>query len=113
MIYFYRYIGVAILAISKWLMHQFHYQQIVPAFKSDSGKPPRVLMTDTDSLTYHFSFPPEIVYEKLKNEVAWMDFSNYQSSKDFSHLYCGERYLIPGYFKDEVDGNYIIEFIGM
>ena len=69
-------------------------------------------MTDTDSLCYHILLPADIVYNKLKNEVPWMDFSNYKTSPFYSHFYSNEKYLIPGYFKDECDGQFLLEFAG-
>ena len=68
-------------------------------------------MTDTDSLCYHIKLPPSIVYPKLK-KLDWMDLSNYKKSPRYSTYWTNEKYLIPGYFKDETAGIHIVEFAG-
>lgn len=110
---FFRYVGVSVLAIAKWLMYEFHYKSVLPTFNSSSetNEKVKLLMTDTDSLTYHILDSAKDVYAKLRC-MSWMDFSNYKSSTNYSEFYSAEKYLVPGYFKDEADGEYIIEFVG-
>ena len=69
-----------------------------------------LLMSDTDSLVYHIVKPINKVYSMLKDN-PWMDFSNYKSGH-FSHFYSKEKYLTPGFMKDESNGWYIWEFAG-
>ena len=71
----------------------------------------RLLMSDTDSLVYHIEEPITKVYKKLKHN-RWMDFSNYKNTGHFSHFYSPEKYLTPGFMKDESNGLYINEFVG-
>ena len=67
----------------------------------------KVLFTDTDSLCYEV--PHADVYQGLK-DCHWMDFSNYPKN----HLnYSNEKYLKPGFFKDETASIPIKEFIGI
>ena len=108
-----RYCGVAVLGISKWLMADFHYNHIHRVFGAENV---RVLMTDTDSFCYHINAPPNIVYPALKEKMkTYMDFSNYKNSQRYSHYYDSEgaRRKVPGYFKDECGGNFILSFAGI
>ena len=78
--------------------------------KKGVNKNVRLLMSDTDSLVYHIVKPINKVYSMLKDN-PWMDFSNYKSGH-FSHFYSKEKYLTPGFMKDESNGMYIYEFVG-
>ena len=49
------YVGFTVLELSKWLMHDFHYNFIEKKFNA------KLLLTDTDSLTYEIK--SEDVYE--------------------------------------------------
>ena len=49
------YVGFTVLELSKWLMHDFHYNFIKKHFDA------KLLFTDTDSLTYEIK--SEDVYE--------------------------------------------------
>ena len=65
-----RFIGSTILAVSKTLMYDFHYNCMVKEFKDS-----KVLLTDTDSFCY--SIPgDEDVYAKMRG-YEWFDFSNF------------------------------------
>ena len=86
-----RYVGSAILALSKTLMYDFHYNYMVKKFKDC-----KVLFTDTDSLCY--SIPNvENFYEEIKNS-DWFDFSNFPSNHP---NYSETNKMIPRKFKDE------------
>ena len=71
----------------------------------------RLLMSDTDSLVYHIEEPISTVYSKLKHN-RWMDFSNFKNTGHFRDFYSPEKYLTPGFMKDESNGMYIYEFVG-
>ena len=84
-----RYIGQAILDISKIVMYQFHYDFIMKHYPETE-----LLFTDTDSFCY--SIPTERdLYEDIKGN-EWFDFSNY--AKDHPN-YDTSNHLIPGKFK--------------
>ena len=51
------YVGFTVLALSKWLMYDFHYNFIKKHFDAE------LLFTDTDSLTYEIK--SEDVYEEF------------------------------------------------
>ena len=86
---------------------------MLPKFNDKKGanKNVRLLMSDTDSLVYHIKKPISAVYAKLKHN-PWMDFSNYKDRGHFSDFYSAEKYLTPGFMKDESNGSYIEEFAG-
>lgn len=107
-----RYIGISVLCIAKLHLYNFHYNEVLPTFNmnKEENKNVRLLMTDTDSLLYHIKKPASTVYSKLK-ENDWMDFSNYKTGP-YSHFYNPDKYLTPGFYKDEAAGLYIFEFCG-
>ena len=110
-----RYVGVAVLGISKYLMGDFHYNYIMKNFDpKQTGRNVKLLMTDTDSFVYDLAFPPQVVYPMLRRQIApYMDFSNYNQSMRYHHYYDPSRKCVPGYFKDENNGNFILEFAGI
>ena len=81
-----RYVGSAILALSKTLMYDYCYNYMVKKFKDC-----KVLFTDTDSLCY--SIPNiENIYEAIKNS-DWFNFSNFPSNHP---NYSERNKMIPG-----------------
>ena len=94
-----RYIGSAILAISKTLMYEFHYKYMMPTFPGS-----KVIFTDTDSLCYII---PDVqnVHEVIKGSKRF-DFSNFpQDHPNYSTDYR----MVPGKFKDECPYSMIVE----
>ena len=99
-----RYIGQAILDISKIVMYQFHYDFIMKHYPETE-----LLFTDTDSFCY--LIPTERnIYEDIRSNTEWFDFSNY--SPDHPN-YDISNHLIPGKFKDEMGGKFLEEFCGL
>lgn len=102
-----RYVGITILALAKVHLYHFHYNVIKKCFDGDTT---RLLFTDTDSLTYEITHPPEVdIYAKLK-ETGCVDFSNFPP--DHPH-FSNEFKLIPGFWKDENSSTCVREFIGL
>ena len=99
-----RYIGQAILDISKIVMYQFHYDFIMKNFPETE-----LLFTDTDSFCYLIPTEKNL-YEFIQGNTEWFDFSNYP--KDHPN-YDTSNHLIPGKFKDEMGGFLIEEFVGL
>ena len=98
-----RFIGAAILALSKTVMYDFHYSFMTKKFKDC-----KLLFTDTDSFCY--SIPHvEDVYSEIKDS-EWFDFSNFP--KDHPNFDISNK-MIPGKFKDESPNNSILEFVGL
>ena len=98
-----RYIGSAILALSKTVMYDFHYSYMMKKFPDC-----KLLFTDTDSFCYKIP-DVEDVYATIKDS-DWFDFSNFP--KDHPN-YKENNKMIPGKFKDECPNNTILEFVGL
>ena len=98
-----RYVGMTILNLSKLVMNEFHYKYIVPQYPGT-----KLLFTDTDSFCYWIPTESNI-YEDIKGN-EWFDFSNYPSDHPNFDV---SRKLKPGFFKDEMGGKPIDEFVGL
>lgn len=98
------YAGFAILELSKLHMYNFHYEFI----KEKYGDKAKLLMTDTDSLTYHIE--TEDLYKDMNENKELFDFSGY--NKDH-FCYDNTNNKVLGKFKDETNGIPIVEFIGL
>ena len=98
-----RYIGSAILALSKTVMYNFHYTYMMKTFPDC-----KLLFSDTDSFCY--SIPGvKNVYEAIK-DCELFDFSNFP--KDHPNFNADNK-MVPGKFKDESPANPILEFVGL
>ena len=98
------HVGMCILDLSKMLMYNFHYNYI----KKKYGNRPRLLFTDTDSLTYEIE--AEDVYKNFWNDKDMFDNSDYPESSPY---YCNANKKVIGKFKDEACGIPITEFVGL
>ena len=99
------YIGMGILELAKAHMYSFHYKIMKAHFKENI----KLLYTDTDSFLYEISNVEDLDCE-LEKLSEYFDFSNYPHD----HRLFSERVSkLPGYFKDEVGGKNIVEFIGL
>ena len=96
------YVGFTVLDLSKWKMHDFHYNFIKKNFDAE------LLFTDTDSLTYEIK--SENVYEEFFKWKDLFDFSNY--SKD-SKFFNETNKKVIGKMKDEFGGVIVEEFVGL
>ncbi len=101
------YLGMSILDLSKTLMYRFHYDYVKPKW----GDKAKLLFTDTDSLCYEIQ--TDDVYKDISEDVdKWYDTSNYDKDHP-SGLCSGKNKKVIGYYKDECDGKFIIEFVGL
>ena len=98
------YVGMCILALSKTLMYDFHYNFV----KNKYGNKAKLLFTDTDSLTYEIE--AEDVYSDFWNHKDMFDNSDYPSNHQF---YDSTNKKVIGKFKDEAAGIPITEFVGL
>merc|ERR1711954_17089 len=90
-----KYIGAAILALSKTVMHDFHYFWMANKFKES-----KLLLTDTYSFCYSIPYVKD-VYAVIQDS-EWFDFSN--SSED--HPSCDmTNKMIPGEFNNKSPNN--------
>ena len=99
------YIGATVLELSKLLMYKFYYETLQPYF---GEKNLELLYQDTDSFILKIT-TNDLVKDlgKLRDNF---DFSNYP--KDHP-LFDKSKTKIPGYFKDELGGEEMTEFIGL
>ena len=98
------YIGFTILDLSKTLMYMFHYLHILAKY----GNKARLLFSDTDSVCYVIE--TDDLSEDMHEDIHLFDTSNYP--KDH-FLYSEERKKAVGYFKDEMGGTPIFQFVGL
>lgn len=88
-------------------MYHFHYEIVKQFFK---GKKVVLLYHDTDS--YFYQVYTDDLYEDFNNPEfkQYLDLSDYPTSHK---CYSAENKKKLGFFKDEVNGIIIIEFIGL
>jgi hypothetical protein len=98
------YIGFCVLELSKLLMYEFHYDFI----RANYGNRAKLLFTDTDSLCYELY--TDDVYDDMRREKDRFDTSDYP--KDHPN-YSTEQCKVIGKFKDECNGDPVLEFVGL
>ena len=99
-----RYVGIAVLALAKVHLYQFHYKTMKKLWPKS-----RLLFTDTDSLAYALPETPAKIYRQLK-ECDVMDYSNFDPEHEF---YDETHQMEPGYWKDENAGKTVSQFVGL
>ena len=98
-----KYIGSAILALSKTVVCDFHYNYMMKKFMDC-----KLLFSDTDILCY--SIPGvEDIYKEIKDS-EWFDFSNFPKNHPNFNV---DNKMISGKFKNESQANPILEFVGL
>ena len=99
------YLGQAILDISKTLMYEFWYHYIKPKYRDNA----RICYMDTDS--FIINIKTEDFYKDIANDVErWINTSNYDEN-DKRPLPIGKNKKVIGFFKDELGGKIMTEFI--
>ena len=101
------YIGFCVLELSKLLMYQFHYGYVKEKYSNRA----QLLFTDIDSLCYHIQ--TENIYDDMKEDSDHFDFSDYPPGEDGHFLHSNKNKKVLGKFKDELNGELAIEFIGL
>merc|ERR1711895_236149 len=84
-------------------MYNFHYKYIMKDYPNA-----QLLFSDTDSFCYYIEADRDIYKDIKVNQ--WYDFSNYV---EIHTNFDDSKKLIPGYFKDEFGGRFLLEFIGL
>ena len=98
-------VGFSILEISKYIMQQMYYDQLIPRLGKGNVS---VVMSDTDSfLLVIKGWTEEEIMRKLS---PVMDFSNLEESHP---LHSKKRSRTPGYLKNEVPKNVILEVVAL
>lgn len=100
------YVGFSILDISKTLMYEFHYNIMKKRYNDKC----RLKYQDTDSGFYEIE--TEDLYKDLSENglKEHFDFSDYPENHP---LYSMENKKVIGKFKDELNGNLLIEHYGL
>jgi hypothetical protein len=99
------YTGATVLELSKLLMYKFYYKTLQPYFGENNVE---LLYVDTDSFV--LKLRTKDLIKDLDNLKEQFDFNNYK--KDHP-LYDISKKKIPGYFKDELAGKEMIEFLAL
>ena len=98
------YLAQAILDKSKTLMYEFYYDYLKPKY----GDKVKLCYTDTDSFITHIQ--TEDFYKDTSNDVnKWFDTSGYDEKLN-RPLQIGINKKVIGMFKDELNGEVIVEF---
>ena len=122
-------VGFCVLELSKWLMYDFYYYVLHQIFPPSSI---RLLFTDTDSLCISIEGCNDI-YQKIRHGIVILDSGQHEPAINFFDLsgYPSEHSIfsgmneaeierlkqsnkkVPGKMKDELNGNVLIEFVGL
>jgi hypothetical protein len=86
-------------------MNKFYYETLQPYFEAKNIE---LLYQDTDSFV--LKLKTEELNKDLENLKDNFDFSNYPKE---NKLYDASKKKVPGYFKDELAGKEMIEFIAL
>ena len=100
-----RYVGAAILALSKTVMYGFHYQYMMEKFPNN-----KLLFTDTDSFCYSI---PGVSKDDFYAEIKTSDYFDRSNYSQESGMFCAKNKMVPGKFKDECPDMPIEEFVGL
>ena len=96
--------GIVILDLAKLLMYHFYYDVLKAHCKDNMD----LLFTDIDSLCIQVR--TDDLTKDLESLLSHLDSSGYPTN---DMLHCSDNRKIPGKFKDERNGNIIIEFVGL
>ena len=100
------YVGFTVLDFSKIHMYNFHYDYIKPQY----GDRAQLLFTDTDSLMYQIAATYQDVYADFKEDSHFFDLSGLPTTHP---SYDATNKKVVGKFKDESNGDPLLEFIGL
>lgn len=98
-------VGMSILDISKLTMYKFLYEFLKPKYQEKCC----VAYTDTDS--FILSIQTSDFYEDIRKNIALFDTSDYPIPNRYNIK--RENKKVPGLFKDELNGEIMVEFAGL
>lgn len=98
-------VGMCILDISKLTMYSFLYDFLKPRY----GDRLTVLYGDTDSFVMDIHTPD--FYEDMRNNIEMYDTSDYPHPNEYGIPLKNKK--VPGLFKDELNGEILLEFVGL
>lgn len=99
------YIGFTVLELAKKHLYQFHYSVMRKRYHQNI----HLCYTDTDSLLYLVY--TNNFYMDMKEMLPYFDTSNFAVNNMYNMPIANMK--IPGYFKDEMGGTVISEFVGL
>jgi len=102
------YLGFAVLDLSKWKMYDFHYQYMKPKFQE------KLLLNNMDTDSFIYTIKAADFYKDIRNDLeAKLDTSDHSDER--THLYNCKRVNKKslGFFKDELNGKFMTEFVGL
>lgn len=100
------YIGFVVLEESKRKMYDFHYNYMKPKY----NKKVEIAYMDTDS--YFYSISTDNFYLDIKNDInQYYDTSDYPQNNVYGFPLVNKKRI--GFFKDEMNGQIILEFVGL
>ena len=98
------YTGFCVLEISKEIMYDFHYNQILPKYCQNA----KLLFTDTDSLCYQITTSD--LYNDMNENLDMYDTSNFSKTHP---LYSSTNNKVLCKFKSETAETTPLEFLGL
>lgn len=102
------YVGMCILDISKTVMYDFHYNKMVKYYGRERIG---IAYTDTDSFAYWIL--TDNLYRDLRTFPYATDFDFSDYPVEHPNYDGGRNKKVLGKFKDEVNGEIIIEYVGL
>ena len=106
-------VGAAILDISKCVMLDFHYGEMLPMIDAiGMGASCELMYGDTDSLIYHITLPSNLDFyaDVVHPNLDKFDLSDYPNDH-FLHSDKNKKAL--GKFSDETPGRFLGEWVGL
>ena len=102
------YLGFSVLDLSKWKMYDFHYSYMKPKFKENIT----LNYMDTDSFIY--TIKTEDFYSDIRADVdEKFDTSDYSDEATILYNFKKVNKKKLGFFKDELNGKPMSEFVGL
>ncbi|XP_025074843.1 uncharacterized protein LOC105430305 [Pogonomyrmex barbatus] len=98
------YVSICILEISKMRLYEFHYDYMIPLYRSKY----KIMYMDTDSLIYFLEC--QNVYKNMKRNIARFDTSDYSDDNAYDKPRANKK--VFGLMKDENNGAIMTVFIG-
>ena len=100
------YVGFTVLELSKRHMFKFHYDYMKPKYMD------KITLNYMDTDSFIYTIETDDFYADIKNDIhEKFDTSGYPKNNIFRFPLLNEKAL--GMMKDEVNGNIVLEFVGL